>query len=151
MKASVFSTLKNTVKWTGLVLVLICLALITWLSLKSGLQAPINFENVDKVEHFIAYAGFSFSLTLMTLGFSKRFSEDATIKKLLPCGILPVLLALFYGVLIEFLQPKFGRSFDVLDMVADFTGALFGCFICFLCVVLLRKVLLKVETEPNRQ
>lgn len=146
-----FETLKTIVKWVGLALVLICFVLITYLSLQNGIESPINFKNVDKVEHFIAYAGFSFSLTLLALGFSKRFFQGSNFKNLLACGTIPVLIALFYGVLIEFVQPHFGRCFDYLDMIADFTGALFGALICLLCVIFMCKVLLKVETKPNRQ
>ncbi len=144
-----FETLKNIIKWVGLALVVICLFLITYLSLQHGIDAPFDFRNADKLEHFIAYTGFSFSLTLLSLGFSKRFFYGAKFKSLVVCGIFPVLIALFYGVLIEFVQPHFGRSFDVLDMVADFTGALFGSLLCFLCVVFMCKIFLKVETKQD--
>ncbi len=145
-----FETLKKIIKIIGFSLVLICLLLITYLSLKSDIDVPFDFKNVDKVEHFIAYAGFSFSLTLLSLGISKRFSQGATFKSLVICGVLPVLISLLYGVLIEFVQPHFGRSFDVLDMLADFTGALVGAFVCLLCVLFLCKVMLKVETKPSK-
>ena len=144
-----FETLKNIIKWVGLSLVVICFVLITYLSLQHGIEAPFDFRNVDKIEHFIAYTGFSFSLTLLELGFSKRFFCGAKFKSLVSCGVLPVVIALFYGVFIEFVQPHFGRSFDVLDMVADFTGALFGALLCLLCVVFMCKILLNVETKQD--
>ncbi len=144
-----FETLKNIIKWVGLSLVVICFVLITYLSLQHGIEAPFDFRNVDKIEHFIAYTGFSFSLTLLELGFSKHFFCGAKFKSLVACGVLPVVISLVYGVFIEFVQPHFGRSFDVLDMVADFTGALFGALLCLLCVVFMCKILLNVETKQD--
>ncbi len=60
--------------------------------------------NIDKILHASLYYGFAF---VLWRGFSdKRF----------------LLAAFFYGVLIEFIQPTFGRSFEFLDMSADATG-----------------------------
>jgi VanZ family protein len=147
-----FGTLRNVVKWTGLVLVLICLFLITWFSLAKGPEMPFSFNDMDKFEHFLGYAGFSFSLTLMCIGFNKRFTGDnLTIKKLAKCSLVPILISLIYGVAIEFIQPHFGRAFELMDMVADFCGAIFGSLICLVCVVFVCKTVFQVAKDTNRQ
>ncbi len=147
-----FGTLRNAVKWTGVVLVLLCLFLITWFSLAKGPEVPFNFSNLDKVEHFLGYAGFSFSLTLMCLGFNKRFTRDnLVITKLAKCSLLPILISLVYGVIIEFIQPKFGRCFELKDMLADFCGAVFGSLLCLFCVVFVCKALSQIAKDSNRQ
>ncbi len=67
--------------------------------------------NIDKILHASLYYGFAF---VLWRGFSdKRF----------------LLAAFFYGVLIEFIQPSFGRSFEFLDMVADGLGILLFYFL----------------------
>jgi len=62
--------------------------------------------NIDKILHAGLYYGFAF---VLWRGFSnKRF----------------FLAAFFLGVLIEFIQPFFGRSFEIFDMAADGIGIL---------------------------
>lgn len=60
--------------------------------------------NIDKILHAGLYYGFAFVLW-------KGFSD----KKLF-------LAAFALGVLIEFIQPTFGRSFNYFDMLANGTG-----------------------------
>ncbi len=60
--------------------------------------------NIDKILHASLYYGFAFVLW-------RGFSD----KKLF-------LAAFALGVLIEFIQPTFGREFDLLDMAANGIG-----------------------------
>ena len=62
--------------------------------------------NIDKLMHASLYYGFAFVLW-------RGFSD----KKFLGA-------AFFLGVLLEFIQPTFGREFDLLDMAANGLGIL---------------------------
>jgi len=62
--------------------------------------------NIDKLMHASLYYGFAFVLW-------RGFSD----KKVFA-------VAFFLGVLIEFVQPFFGRSFEIFDMAADGIGIL---------------------------
>ncbi len=76
---------------------------------------PDNQPN-DKVSHFIAFAGFTFFWLFHS-----------------PKYWLIILLAVVYGVLIEFCQAilpeHFHRSFDWYDAVADGIGGIIGLVI----------------------
>lgn len=66
----------------------------------------VSAFNLDKIMHASLYFGFAF---VLWKGFSdKRF----------------LLAAFAIGVLIEFIQPTFGRSFDFVDMAANGIGIL---------------------------
>jgi len=85
---------------------------IWWLSLTP--QPPhVDFENSDKVGHFLAYGGVMFWFCLVY----RR-----------PRTRLAYALALIaMGIAIEYIQRWTGyRSFEVYDMVADALGVLLG-------------------------
>ena len=66
--------------------------------------AGVPSFNIDKILHASLYYGFAF---VLWRGFSdKKF----------------FIAAFFLGVLIEFIQPTFGRTFDYFDMLANGTG-----------------------------
>ncbi len=66
----------------------------------------VSVFNLDKLMHAALYFGFAF---VLWKGFSdKRF----------------FLAAFFLGVLIEFIQPTFGRTFSVFDIAANGAGIL---------------------------
>ena len=71
----------------------------------------------DKFDHLFAYA---------LLAFLPALHEDRD---------LVVSLALFacaLGTALEFLQPRFGRSYELADMAADLAGILIGLAAAFL-------------------
>lgn len=76
----------------------------------------------DKGEHFLAYAALGGAWML-----------SGSWKK---AGFRGLLWCLFLGVAMEVLQPYFGRTRDILDVLADALGALSGLMI----VLLLRKL-----------
>jgi VanZ family protein len=74
----------------------------------------ILYFEFDKRVHFTLY--FIFALFLMS-GFSRQYgktSAKAYIHSFIP--------ALALGILIEFIQEKVGRSFDIHDMIANTLG-----------------------------
>jgi len=86
--------------------------LILWLSLTP--QPPqIDFEQSDKVGHFLAYGGLMFWFCQMYHRSRTRLAYAA--------GFIAM------GIAIEFLQRATGyRSFEVYDMVADALGVALG-------------------------
>lgn len=70
----------------------------------------------DKISHFIAFAGFTFFWYFQ----SSKY-------------ILVILIAIIYGIAIEFWQgilpQNFHRSFDWYDALADGIGGMIGLFI----------------------
>lgn len=82
----------------------------------------IDIPHLDKVVHF----GMFFILALLLcneLEYQTRF----TLRKIY---ITTVCIAFLYGGLIEILQQHFfNRSGDILDLLADVTGAVIGCVV----------------------
>jgi VanZ family protein len=68
----------------------------------------------DKTVHFAMY--FIFALFLMS-GFSRQYGKASA--KAYFFSFIPAFLL---GVLIEFIQEKIGRSYDLYDMIANTTG-----------------------------
>ena len=86
-------------------------ALVLYLSLTPNPPSPMSFDNADKVEHAMAYAGLSFWFCLLYPG-----------RRLIVAVALVCL-----GVTLEYVQGWTGyRTFDVLDMAADAAGVLTG-------------------------
>ncbi len=85
---------------------------IWWLSLTP--QPPhVDFENSDKVGHFLAYGGVMFWFCLV---YRRPYTRLAYALALIAMGIA-----------IEYIQRWTGyRSFEVYDMVADALGVLLG-------------------------
>jgi VanZ family protein len=102
------------VKWRGWrdifsFLTLLIAIIIAFLSLLPPDKLP-QVAGSDKTHHFIAYGSLTFSW-LMALHHQTR-------------QILMILvLANIFGTAIEFLQPYTHRSFDYLDILANFLGA----------------------------
>ena len=75
-----------------------------------------NDQPNDKISHFIAFAGFTFFWYFQ----SSKY-------------ILVILIAIIYGIAIEFWQgilpQNFHRSFDWYDALADGIGGMIGLFI----------------------
>jgi VanZ family protein len=71
----------------------------------------IETIHLDKAAHFVLFYIFSF--------FAFRAWPYTSWKNY----FFIVLMAVVYGVSIEFIQPFLGREFDYLDMIADTLGA----------------------------
>ncbi|MCB1390441.1 MAG: VanZ family protein [Rhodobacteraceae bacterium] len=95
---------------SGLVVGLLLAMLIASLTLTPMPDGRLVTSGLDKVYHFIAFAGLIFPLILTD---SRRWFWAV------PACIL-------YGGLIELIQPSVGRSAEWLDFGADLTGVLAG-------------------------
>ncbi len=95
----------------------------TYASLTPPQQLPdfILFKHADKVIHFLMYLGLVFFLIPVFAGKSK-YSKSY---------IISVALALIIGITFEILQATAtqGRSGDIYDVLANFTGGLIGVLI----------------------
>ncbi len=129
-------SIKKSVRTVGVILLTITTFLILLFSFRTvpGISAE-RFGN-DKIAHSLAYTalGFSLFLSLVSLpSFMERRKErkrgdsrlrvltytTGTIVKSLVAGTL-------LGLIIEIVQPYFGRTFELLDLAADFLGLVLG-------------------------
>ncbi len=91
--------------FTSLLIVL----LVTFGSLIPGSSLP-DAPGSDKLHHFVAYAAIVFPVCVVRPR----------------AALWMVPLAVAYGGMIEAIQPTFGRTADLGDVVANTTGALIG-------------------------
>lgn len=85
------------------------------------------FKHFDKTVHFILFLQFTL---LMIIGFKKQYEIKFLRKHSIRYSFI---ISFTYGFLIE-LSQKFiisNRGFDVLDLVADFFGTIFGVLVFF--------------------
>ena len=95
---------------------------ITILSSRSSFGRVPLFHGVDKIFHFIAYAGLAFAVGLW---FSRESWFKFPVRNILICTVITSV----FGILDEFHQffvP--GRTSDVWDWVFDTLGGLAGSF-----------------------
>ncbi|MDR1583220.1 MAG: VanZ family protein [Prevotellaceae bacterium] len=95
------------------------IAVIMFACLAPGDELPnvSFFEKIpyfDKIVHFTMY--FIFALFLMS-GFSRQYGKASP-----KAYIFSFLIAFLLGILIEFIQEKVGRSYDIYDMTANTIG-----------------------------
>ena len=103
-------------KYKITILVGVCI-LVMLLMPVSGVSSGISIPNLDKVLH----AGMFGFLTCVYL-IEKYVSE-----KEIGTSMSPILIIGTYAVITEILQKVSGyRSFDILDIAADFTGIMLG-------------------------
>ncbi|MGX5173714.1 VanZ family protein [Aliikangiella sp. IMCC44653] len=90
----------------------IVLIALLYLTLTPSPVQTVSFKHIDKVFHFIAFAGFTF---LLKVAFSK-LSHNFVLS-----------LSALLGIFIEIIQLYIpNRGFSYADMLADFLGSLFG-------------------------
>lgn len=95
----------------------------------SGFPADPPFKYFDKTVHF--YLFLQLSLLLIT-GFKKQHQYKFLRKKALAYAFF---LSVAYGILIELLQGFVftGRQIEFMDLVANFSGTIFG-IVAFLII-----------------
>lgn len=101
----------------------IYIILITLLSLLKLSIPEVNPKilGFDKIVHFCFYFGFN-ALIIITLIAYKVKSVNKWL-------ILTTLIAILYGVAIEFIQKYVDRDFDIYDIVANSIGAISAAII----------------------
>lgn len=119
-------------RWSGLVLGLMIALVIAVLTL-SPMPAGRLGHGIDKVYHFLAFAGLIFPLILTN---SRRWTWA-------------VPLSVAYGGLIELIQPSVGRSAEWLDFGADITGVLAGAALAEILHDRLRDRFFALEAPPG--
>jgi VanZ family protein len=87
----------------------------------------------DKIAHFAMY--FIFALFLMS-GFSRQYGKASA-----KAYIFSFIPAFLLGVLIEFIQEKVGRSYDIYDMIANTAGVIVSLLLFNFIKWILRNIL----------
>ena len=106
--------------WTGTV---------SYFCLVSSNEIPsIDIPGLDKAVHIVFHAALTFFWFLF---FSKHLKIDAIFKPL----IFSVVFSFVFGITIEILQQLVTttRSADVLDVLANTTGAILAVFVVVIC------------------
>lgn len=111
-------TKDKILRYTSLALTMICFILICVFSLKSPSAMSKNIGLNDKLLHCVAYFCFSISLTM--------YAQFLTVHKK-TLFLICIAISIVLGLGIEIIQPFFGRTCDVIDLVADTLGTLIGC------------------------
>lgn len=85
----------------------------------------LNIPHFDKIVHAGLFGGMVF---LFCLPF---FKSDLSLKKKRNYFMLIAFLAIVYGIVVEFIQKYYipGRSFDLLDWMADSIGVVIAFFV----------------------
>lgn len=122
--------MSKAVRIIGFVLTLVCLAVIAYLSLSGDVNVPEYIVGRDKGAHFLAYMALGF---LLFVDFHNSVRHRILISNLMPV-FGAFCLSFLCGYTIELCQPRFGRFFEVADMVADGLGSMVGALIGLLCV-----------------
>jgi VanZ family protein len=78
---------------------------------------------------------FIFALFLMS-GFSRQYGKTSA-----KAYIFSFILAFLFGVMIEFIQEKVGRSYDVYDMIANTLGVIVSLLLFNTVKWILRNIL----------
>lgn len=111
---------KKVPKW---LLTVLCLGGICWLTLVPdpfGQNEPLTFEGADKIAHGVMFFGLTLCMCLDTLR-ARRWHTMG-----LPLVAALALLSMCIGIIIEIVQPFFGRGFEMWDMGADIFGSIAG-------------------------
>lgn len=100
------------VRW-GLGLSALAVVVVTVTLLMPGGSGPARIPGLDKLLHFLAFAG----LVLPVAATAPRHAWTAAV------------LATAYGGAMELIQPSFGRGAEWADLLADGLGALAGAML----------------------
>ncbi|MCF7944437.1 MAG: VanZ family protein [Spirochaetia bacterium] len=110
-----------------IVLWLMLTVFIVWVSIIPPSRGVPSGLSSDKLAHGLAYAGLAFFSSLV---FNRFFAGR---RHYILYMLLSVLLyVLFIGIGVELLQPRFGRSLELLDVAADIAGGGAGMVLFFL-------------------
>ena len=125
-------------------LVIICMAIIFWLSSKTADESAAQSSVIVKwiINHFSEYVGLCFLASNAIYQSSKRFIP------LYSCA-----LTSFYAISDEFHQLFVdGRSCEIRDWAIDTVGALVGALAFYIIYIIIKKVVKKknnIDTQIN--
>lgn len=104
-------------KWPAIIwsVIVFILLVLPPLSIAKETQLPIT--HFDKLIHFLLFG------ILVFLWGSYLKTKNQLSKKFILLLFIVFLVATGYGILMEFVQLKVGRDFDVWDMLADAVGS----------------------------
>ncbi len=122
--------IKSRVRRVAVAVTLIYIVAITLFSLVK-LSLDLNeddlFPHFDKVIHFCLYFGLNL-LLLTTMRLFRKHRTPLSVRTILTT----TLFAILYSLVIEYLQPYFGREMEMLDGVANISGAITGAVLFLL-------------------
>ena len=140
--------LQMIVRSVGIAFTLLVVALVLYLSFipKESYPRISWIPFADKGDHMAAYAAFGFFFFLATLripgsGKQRKIQERPHSTLHLtswagPSIIYTLVAGTLLGFVVEMLQPKFGRSREVMDLAADFMGLVVGLAVVLLILKL---------------
>ncbi len=125
--------------WFGLGSSPLVLLIVTILSLSpsSGSADLISWLPLgDKGAHALAYAALGFCMFCAVAARGETWHPGAVVgtNRWRICAIVVLLIAI--GLVIELVQPRFGRSMELPDLVADGIGGLLGIALGILALAL---------------
>ncbi len=136
----------------GVILSIVLTAIISYLSLISGEKlSSIAFNPFgDKGAHMIAYSGLGLCLyfAFIKVSFNTHHRDRDIVDSnwvILP-SFFTIVCGLILGVIIEIIQSKVGRQFELLDIVSDGLGLVVGCAIGY---QILKSYLTLVSARDN--
>jgi len=96
----------------------------------------IKIPNIDKIAHFIFYLAFVF---LGYFSYKEKIKKDFNLNRTI---FSIAIVAALYGIVIEILQyiMPFGRAAEILDVLANAIGAVFGSLLIKKYLSLTRKL-----------
>jgi VanZ family protein len=113
----------------ALAVTLLIAAIIAVLTLMPPGAAALDVPGGDKLHHLLAFAALAFPVAL---------SQPRHV----PAALIAIML---FGGIIELVQPRFGRSAELTDFLADAAGALIGSA----TGLGLRRMLLRPSGQPR--
>lgn len=101
----------------------------------------------DKGAHTASYMALGFCLFCTMIKPVEQYSLMHIVKKNFVRIVVLWALIIVFGSIIEFLQPRFGRGFEVLDIVADAVGSIVGIFFSILVISIINRFLVGKESN----
>lgn len=108
-------------KWPAILWSVIIFLLLVMPPIKLNNEKSLAFSGIDKAIHF-----FLFGIMVWLWGYYQLQSGKLFFRNL----VAIVIVAILYGIIMEYVQGWVGRDFDVWDMVANAAGAVAaGCWL----------------------
>jgi VanZ family protein len=110
-------------KWPAIIWSVIIFLLLVMPPININKEQPLEISGLDKTIHFLL-----FGIMVWLWGYYHK-TISSTRKKLARQLLLITIVAIVYGIIMEYVQDWVGRDFDVRDMLADAAGAITAFFV----------------------